>query len=318
MRKSRPFRRARHQFLMAGLVAATLAFPSGAAFAKDKTAPAVVEEGLSPIKVIAHRGGAMNRPENTMPALRHAVDLGVEIVEFDMVMTADDRVVVYHDGTINPNFCTPDAGSNVVAGPVRGLSLAQTREFDCGSGVRPAYAGTGYVAVPGARIPSLDEALGGLANSKAIIFAETKVPKPTPGVADIDPVKFATLLNDAVLKHGLEDRLILQSFDFRTIDALRQINPRIRTCLLGAPKLTQDYLALLRQHHASCIVLSDTEIDRDGVRELKEAGVLVFSGVTDTREGWQKYVDLGVDAIFANDAEGLIDFLRQAGLRPQG
>lgn len=314
MRKSCQFPRARHPILVAGLVAAAMTFPSAAALAKDKAASAKAAKGGSPM-VIAHRGGAMNRPENTLPAFRHAVDLGVEIVEFDMVMTADDRLVVYHDGTINPGFCTPDAGSNVVAGPVRGLSFAQTQQFDCGSAVRPAYAGDGYVAVPGARIPSLDKALGELAGSNATVFAETKFPKPAPGMADIDPVKFATLLNEAVRMHGLEDRVILQSFDYRTIDALHTINPRIRTCLLGAPKLTQDYLALLRQHHASCIVLSDAEIDQSGVRQLQQAGMLVFSGVSDTPEGWQKYVGLGVDAIFTNDAEGLIHFLRPPGLR---
>ena len=316
MRTSWQFSRARHRALAAGFAAAAVAFSSVPALAEGEKAPATAEKGQAPIMVIAHRGGAMNRPENTMPAFRHAVNLGVEIVELDMVMTADDRVVVYHDGTINPGFCTPDAGSKVVAGPVRGLTFAQTHQFDCGSAVRPGYAGETFVAAPGAQIPSLDEALDELAASKAIVFAETKVPKPAPGVADIDPVKFATLVNDAVRKHGLEDRIILQSFDFRTIDALHRINPQIRTCLLGAPKVTQNYLALLRRHHASCIVLSDTEVDRDRVRQLQEAGILVFSGVTDTPEGWQKYVDLGVNAIFANDAEGLIGFLRRLGLRP--
>ena len=315
MPKSRSFARAPRHLLVAGAAAMAVALSPVPAMAKGPETPEA-KARRSPL-VIAHRGGAMNRPENTMPAFRHAVDLGVEIVEFDMVMTADDRIAVYHDGTINPNFCTPDAGSNVVAGPVRGLSLAQTRQFDCGTNVRSAYAGESYVAVPGARIPSLDEALAGLAGSKARLFIETKVPKPAPGVADIDLVKFAALVNDAVRRHGLEDRVILQSFDFRTIDALHRINPRIPTCLLGAPKLTQDYLALLRQHHASCIVLSDTEIDRDGVRALQDAGILVFSGVSDAPEGWQKYVDLGVDAIFANDAEGLINFLGRAGVRPQ-
>lgn len=316
MRKSRQFSRACHQCLVGGMIATVMTFSSVAAFAKDGDASTRAQTGQSPM-VIAHRGGAMNRPENTMAAFSYAVDLGVDIVEFDMLMTADDRVVVYHDDTINLAFCTPDAGSNVAAGPVRRLNLSQTRQFDCGSGVRPAYAGDGYVAVPGARIPSLDEALSGLAGSKATVFAETKIPKAAPGAADINPVKFARLLDEAVRKHGLEDRLILQSFDFRTIDALHRINPRIRTCLLGAPKLTRDYLSLLRQHNASCIVLSDAEIDRAGVRQLQEAGILVFSGVTDARDDWERYVDLGVDALFTNDAEGLMSFLGRSGLRRQ-
>ncbi|MBY8820714.1 glycerophosphodiester phosphodiesterase [Sphingomonas colocasiae] len=267
--------------------------------------------GPPSIAVIAHRGGALLRPENTVPALRHAADLGAEVLEFDMMMTADDKIVVHHDADINPDFCRPDVGARVVPGPIRGLSFAQIRQFDCGSDVRPAYAGKGFVAVPGARIPSLDEVLRGFRGGDARFFAETKIPKG----ADIDPVKFAALLDVAVREHGLEDRLILQSFDFRTIDALHAINPRIRTCLLGVPKLTRDYLAMLRRHHATCIVLGHADIDAEGAGALRRDGITVFSNVADSPEDWRKYVDLGVDALFTNDPAGLIDFLRESKLR---
>lgn len=289
--------------LLAGGIATTMMlFASPAGQAESRPAS---------IAVIAHRGGALLRPENTVPALRHAVELGAEVLEFDMMMTADDKMVVHHDADINRDVCKPDPGAKVMPGPIRGLSFAQIRRFDCGSGVRPSYAGKSFVAVPGARIPSLDEVLRGGSDSEARFFAETKIPKG----ADVDPVKFAMLLDAAVREHGLEDRLILQSFDFRTIDALHAINPRIRTCLLGVPKLTREYLTMLRQHHATCIVLGHADIDKEGVSALRQNGITVFSNVADTAEDWRKYVDLGVDALFTNDPARLIDFLRKSGLR---
>jgi len=300
----------RRRFPVAAIVAAVMTVSSAGCLAAGG---AVTGEGAadqSPM-IIAHRGGAMLRPENTMPAFRHAVDLGVDFLEFDMEMTADDRIVIHHDADINPAFCTPDAGSAAVPGPVRRLSFAETRQFDCGSGVRPAYAGEKHVAVPGARIPALDEVLDAFHEGDTRFFVETKIPKG----ADTDPVKFATLLADAVREHGLENRIILQSFDFRTIDALHTINPRIRTCLLGAERLTRDYLALLRQHHASCIVLGDMDIDREGVRQLQQAGILVFSDVVDNEDDWTTYLNLGVDAIFTNNPEGLKGFLKKSDLR---
>src|SRR3546814_11388306 len=109
------------------------------------------------------------------------------------------------------------------------------------AGPRPQYASPRYVAVPGARVPELREVLKAFRDSDALFFAETKIPKD----ADVDPVQFAQLVEAAVRENGLEDRLILQSFDFRTIDALHAINPRIRTCLLGVPRPTRDYLATL-------------------------------------------------------------------------
>lgn len=300
-------RRIRHRHLAAGLAAAAMMLPSAGSFAQDGAAA-----GRSPpIAIIAHRGGAMLRSENTMPAFRHAAEMGVEYLEFDMEMTADDRIVVYHDAAINPDFCKPDAGSAVTIAAVRELSFAQTQAFDCGAGVRPSYAGSRHIAAPGARIPELGEVLGAFKDSDARIFAETKIPKGS----DVDPVKFATLLDAAVRENGLEDRLILQSFDFRTIDALHRINPRIRTCLLGVPRLTRDYLAMLRQHEASCIVLSHDEADRAEVGRLQDAGILVFSGVADDEGAWHKYVTLGVDAIFTNDPERAIQFLQRSGIR---
>ena len=259
----------------------------------------------SQMKVIAHRGGAIARPENTLPALHHAAGMGVDYLEFDMMMTQDDKIVVHHDTNINPDFCTPEQGSSVTPGPVRERSFAEIRSFDCGSAVRPAYAGDRFIPVPGARTPDLEEVFSTFKNGDSLFFVETKIPQGT----DVDPVLFATLFEEAVRRHGLEERVILQSFDFRTIDALYAINPRIRTCLLGVPRQTNDYLAMLRQHNATCIVLNHAEIDGEGVRALKDAGVLVFSNVADKAEDWQKYADLGFDALFTNDPEAAISFL---------
>ncbi len=297
-------------WLAAGIAGAALLLPLAPSHAQD-AATTSAENNQPAMAVIAHRGGAMARPENTMPAFRHAAELGVDYLEFDMEMTADDRVVIYHDSNINPDFCTADAGSGLAPAPIRELRFDQTQQFDCGTGVRPSYAGDLFQEAPGARIPALGEMLAAFRDSDALFFAETKIPRD----ADIDPVLFATLLEAAVRENGLEDRLILQSFDFRTIDALHAINPRIRTCLLGVPRQTRDYLPMLQRHNATCIVLSHDEVTAEEVRALQEAGALVFSGVADAEEDWRKYAELKVDALFTNDPEGAIRFLREAGLR---
>ena len=294
----------------ATLVAAALSFSSATSFAEEVSDAASAPQ-QRPIAVIAHRGGALLRPENTMPAFRHAAEIRAEYLEFDMEMTADDRVVVYHDALINPDFCKQQDGSRAMAAPVRELDLAAIQKLDCGAGPRPQYASPRYVAVPGARVPELREMLKAFRDSDALFFAETKIPKD----ADVDPVQFAQLVEAAVRENGLEDRLILQSFDFRTIDALHAINPRIRTSLLGVPRQTRDYLATLRRHKATCIVLGLGEVDRAETARLQGAGILVFSGVADREDEWRHYAELGVDALFTNDPEGAIEYLERSGLR---
>ena len=89
--------------------------------------------------VVAHRGGAALMPENTFPAFDNAVRLGVDMLEFDMQMTADDQLVITHDGTVNSTFCTAHPGSGLTPGPIRSMKLADVLKFDCGAKHRASY-----------------------------------------------------------------------------------------------------------------------------------------------------------------------------------
>lgn len=255
--------------------------------------------------VVAHRGGALLLPENSFPAFDHAIRLGVEMLEFDMVMTADDRLVISHDPVVDGSFCTAGAGSGIVPGPVRAMTLAQVQQFDCGSKRRAIYPT--QKLVPGTHMPALDAFLARYKDSKAQFFGETKMPRA--GQGEVDPALFARLIEAAVRKYGLEDRFILQSGDYRTIDAMHAINPRIRTCLLSPWRFGTDYLELARKHHSMCMLLRLQDADAAEVKRLRDAGVKVFSDVTDTEQGWRDYLTRGGDAIFTNDPEGLIAFL---------
>ena len=256
--------------------------------------------------VIAHRGGAALLPENTIPAFQHAVRLGVDMLEFDMVLTADDQIVIQHDPNV-PNFCTTPPGSGVKPGPIRRLPLIDVLKFDCGSKHRATYPN--QRAVPGAHMPTLDAFLAKFKNSKMLFFGETKMPKPADGT--VDPVAFTRQVEAMVRKYGLEDRFILQSFDWRTIDAMDAINPRIGTCLLGVDRAKMDYIELARQHHAGCVVLRVQDTSATQVRQLRDAGVMVFSDVVDDEAGWRAGLSLGVDALFTNDPAALITFLKR-------
>jgi len=263
--------------------------------------------GRSPM-IVAHRGGALLWPENTLPAFDNAVAMGVEILEFDMQVTADDQLVITHDGTVNSSFCSaPD----VTPGPVRSLTLAQMRRFDCGAKHRDIYASQHLV--PGTGMPTPAELFARYKATKALFYGEIKMPGRNEGT--VDPVAFAAQVAAAVKKAGLEDRFILQSADYRAIDAMHEIDPRIRTCLLSPWRYQVDVLALARQHHASCVLLRLEDADATKVRRLQSAGVMVFSQVIDDQKNWAAYLARGDDALFTNDPRGLIAFLKRFDVR---
>lgn len=258
--------------------------------------------------VIAHRGGSASRPENTLPAFQHAVRIGVSMLEFDMNLTSDGRIVIHHDSTVNAKICKAPEGSGVTARPIGLMTLLQLEQFDCGSFDRPNSPR--YKAVPEAKMPTLDEFLSAVVDSKVPLLGETKMPPEGAEYAP-DPVSFVDLVIASLKKFGVEDRFILQSADYRTLDAMRQKNPKVGICLLNARRFKPRYLELVKKHHATHIMLRTDDATPEQLQALRAAGVKILSSTANTREDWKAYVDMKMDGILTDDPEGLMEFLGQ-------
>jgi glycerophosphoryl diester phosphodiesterase len=256
--------------------------------------------------VIAHRGGAALRPENTMAAFQHALELGVPVLEFDMNLTADGNIMIHHDSVVNAEVCRPDPGSQVKAGPIPLMTVAELRQFDCGSFQRrnSPY----YQPAPGQRMLTLDEFLSAVKASRAVLLGETKMPRPDAAYA-VSPERFVDLIHAAIKKHQVQDRFILQTGDYRTVDAMTKKDPGISICLLNSRRFKPAYLDIARRHHATHLMLSGNDATAEQIQELKAAGLKIFSGTANTEADWKKYLDLGMDAILTDDPRGLMEFL---------
>ena len=79
-------------------------------FTSEKSSPPVnVEQPAKKIDIIGHRGAAGLAPENTLSAFKSACEIGVDAVELDVLLTADNNIVVHHDYTLKPEITrTPD------------------------------------------------------------------------------------------------------------------------------------------------------------------------------------------------------------------
>lgn len=259
-------------------------------------------------QVIAHRGGAALRPENTIPAFQYALELKVPILEFDMNMTADGQIVIHHDSSVNSSVCQPDPKSDVRPGPIGLLKLAELLQFDCGSFIRPKSPL--YRSVPGQRMATLDDFFSLVKNQSVLLLGETKMPDADAAYAP-DPKKFASMIDAAVRKYGLVDRFILQSFDYRTIDVMWKINPKIKRCLLGARRYKPDYLSLAKKHHATHLMLRFDDAPAEAFQELRIQGLKIFSGTSNLPSEWEKYQELKIDGILTDDPYSLMQFLQR-------
>ena len=86
------------------------------------------------VQVAAHRGNSAYFPENTLPAFASALELPVDMLEFDLHMTRDGQIIMMHDHMVDR---TTDG-----TGLIRDLTLAQIKKLDAGVWKDPRFAGT--------------------------------------------------------------------------------------------------------------------------------------------------------------------------------
>lgn len=187
----------------------------------------------------AHRGGRGLMPENSLPAFANALSLGVTTLELDTGMTKDGHVVVAHDRRLNPAFARDPAGEYVAPPLPRllDLTLDELRQFDIGRiDPKSTYAKSfpDQKAFDGTRYPTLREvfALVKKSGNQTVRFnIETKLSPLDPDEAPAPDVFVKALL--AVIKaEGMERRVAIQSFDWRTLKLVQAQAPAIPTVYL--------------------------------------------------------------------------------------
>jgi glycerophosphoryl diester phosphodiesterase len=203
------------------------------------TTPITVQAAGRTLDIEAHRGGRALRPENTLQSFANALSMGVDTLELDMGVTKDGVIVVSHDRWLSPDLAR-DANGVYVAPPGTPyvqLTLAQVKSYDVGV-IRP---GSDYakqfpdqLAVPGTRIPTLAEVFALVrksGNAHVRLNIETKLNPLIPDDAP-DPDRFVTLVLDLLKRENFADRVMVQSFDWRTLQLVQQRAPSVPTVYL--------------------------------------------------------------------------------------
>lgn len=253
------------------------------------------------VLVHGHRGARALRPENTLPAFEYAIAQGVDALELDMAVTKDNVLVISHDPELKPPICTGPKPSAVI----HTLTLAEVREWDCGAMQNPNFPR--QKTVPGTRMPTLDEVFALAPRGKFLFNIETKSfpdhPELTPA-----PAEFVRLVLAEIRKHHLESRVILQSFDFRTLHEMKKIAPEIALSALyeGAPK---DFTVIAQEAEAGIVSPEFHLVTPQQVNTAHAAGLQIVPWTADTTADWDRLIAAGVDAIITDDPAALLQHL---------
>jgi glycerophosphoryl diester phosphodiesterase len=187
----------------------------------------------------AHRGGRALFPENTLASFANALTMGVDTLELDIGVTRDDAIVVSHERGLNPDLARNPDGLYVAPPgiPFVRLRLEDVKKYDVGQ-IRPgsAYAAQfpDQHAVPGTPIPTLREVIDLVRKSgdrHVRLNIETKIDPNHPDESP-DPQRFVTLLLDLLAAEKFSDRVMVQSFEWRTLLLVQKLAPAIPTVYL--------------------------------------------------------------------------------------
>lgn len=223
----------------------------------------------------AHRGNSDECPENTLASFASALEVGVDMIECDVHLTADGRLAVIHDHLVDR---TTDGH-----GLVRDHTLGELKQLDAGSWKHERYRGE--------RIPELHEVLR-LARGQAGVAIEIKnLPLHYEGLE--------ARLVETVQQEAMADQVIVIAFDHRSLRRIHDLTPQILTGALEAARPV-DVLRLLSDAQADAYCPHWASIDLPTAQELRQAGKLIGVWTVDDpiALAWAKA--LPANAIYTN------------------
>lgn len=228
----------------------------------------------------AHRGGALLWPENGLQAYRGALALGVDFVETDVHLTADDQLVLLHDPTLDR--------TTTARGPVRALTMGEL------AGVRLREPDG---AASGESVATLDRLLDLLVPARAGLLLEIK--------ADVDGRRYPGVeerVLTAVQARGLAERTVVMSFEAPTVERVRQLAPTIPAALLfrrreGWRRAPHDAVPKAREMGAAYLGLDHHVIDERAAATAGTAGLALIAWVVDEPRDLTRMSALGVHIV---------------------
>jgi glycerophosphoryl diester phosphodiesterase len=258
--------------------------------------------------VIAHQGGELLAPSNTLIAFKQAVDLGVDVLEFDIHITKDGHLVTIHDPTV-------DRTTNG-SGKVEDIPLKDLQRLDAGYHFEDLNGQLSYRG-KGAYIPSLEEVFQSFPKMRMVI--EIKDDNPTERISEISE-KLWTLIQ----KYQKQDEVVVASFDQDIVNQFREVSDGKVALSAGRDEIKKFilfkklFLANLYQPKADVFQLPTKEsifnLAKPSImKEADRRNVSIQYWTIDDKETMKSLIEDGADGIITNRPDLLLELLDEMG-----
>lgn len=190
--------------------------------------------------VVGHRGARGLAPENTIASFEKAIELGADVIELDVVISKDKKVVVSHEAWMNSEICLKEDGGKIHPDEEKLFNLyqmdyARIRKFDCGSIKHSLFD---EQETEEAYKPLLKDALLMMEfisknHEHNISYTiELKSSESTENLYHPAPKEFVQLVMKSIEDFPIE-KINLRSFDYRILQEIKSCYPAYSTCLIS-------------------------------------------------------------------------------------
>jgi glycerophosphoryl diester phosphodiesterase len=258
-------------------------------------------------EIHGHRGFRGHFPENTITSFKEAVKTGVDAIELDVVISKDSQVVVSHEPWFNYRTCSDPSGERVRAlkqGNLYRMDYDEIRKYDCG--IRGDKEFPLQKALPEYK-PLLNEVIRVIDqfckdNELPLITynIEIKSGKIGDGKWHPQPQRIAELVNKVLQEFNINERVLIQSFDIRSLQAIHKLDPELKIGLLIANTGSVDHnirkLGFTPYMYNPSLKLTKEHT----VKQAHQHGCKIFPWTINHENDMQKLMDWGVDGIITD------------------
>tara|TARA_Y100000782_G_scaffold115569_1_gene160342 strand:- start:42980 stop:43900 length:921 start_codon:yes stop_codon:yes gene_type:complete len=271
------------------------------------------------IDVQGHRGCRGLLPENSVPAMKKALELGVTTLEMDASITKDKKVVLSHDPFLSNEFCSYPDGTPVTEDEEKELAIYQMTFdslslYDCGQRKNPRFPEQQTMPVTKpllSTIISTSEASANQLNRPAPFYnIETKSTLEGDDSYHPAPKEFVDLLMNVVLEANIKERVIIQSFDVRTLQVMHQDYPKIKLALLVENEYSIEENIDLLGFQPDIYSCDYTLINDQVLSYCKAHHIELIPWTVNEKEDMVRLLEMGVDGIITDYPNRLNEVLK--------
>lgn len=262
-----------------------------------------------PLDWQGHRGCRGLMPENTIPAMRKALDLGVTTLEMDVVISQDRQVLLSHDPYLNADFVRTADGQPITKAQEKNFRLyampyAEIRRYDVGSQGNAKFARQQKLRTYKpllAEVIDSAEAYAKLKGRPAPRYnIETKLAPAGDGSLHPAPAEFVELVLAVIQAKGVQERVIIQSFDPRSLEEVHRRQPKLQTALLV--ENARGLEANLQRLSFQPTIYSPYYklVSKELVQSCQQQGLKIIPWTVNTAADIERLLGLGVDGIITD------------------